>query len=114
MSGAFMVRSSGNDTVRTLAAAGSARSTDTYQRYAAGLYRQALLTRGDSALAEHVVRDVIADEHAPTPVPGVAETKHDTGYVRASSVPGSCPRDMAALLRAALLTLATSSKNRRK
>lgn len=107
-----MLRPGGNDTVRTLVTASWARSTDIYQRYAAGLYRQAL-TLGDSALAEHVIRDVIADERAPAPAPGVAETKHDTGYVRASSVPGSCPRDMAALLRTALLTLATSSKNRR-
>jgi hypothetical protein len=109
-----MLRPGGNDTVRTLVTAGSARSTDTYQPHATGLYQQALLTRGDSALAEHVVRNVIADERAPAPAPGVAKTKHDTGYVRASSVPGSCPRDMAALLRTALLTLAASSKNRRQ
>jgi hypothetical protein len=31
------------------------------------------------------------------------------GYVRASRVLGMCPRDMAALLRTALLRLATSS-----
>jgi len=109
-----MLRPSWNDTVRTLVTASSARSRDIIQPYATGLCRQALLILGDSALAEHVVRDVIADECAPAPAPGVAKTRHDTGYVRASSVPGSCPRDMAAPLRTAPLALATSSRNRRK
>ena len=48
--------------VRASAATGPARGRDMYQRYASGLYRQAFLTLGDSALAVHVVRDVIADE----------------------------------------------------
>jgi hypothetical protein len=37
---------------------------DIHQRYAAGLYRQTLLSLGDSALAEQAVRGVIADEDA--------------------------------------------------
>ena len=44
-----MLRSGKNGTVRTFVPACSARSKDTYQRYASGLYRQAFLTLGDSA-----------------------------------------------------------------
>jgi len=161
-----MLRSGKNGTVRTFVPACSARSQDMYQRYASGLYRQAFLTLGDSALAVHVVRDVIADECALPPAPefGEDDTRHrlaesvfrrcqqlaadrarrdgrpaspprdvvscadpggflsekergalglvligGLGYVRASKVLGMCPRDMAALLRTALLRLATSS-----
>ena len=57
-----MLRSGKNGTVRTLVPACSARRRDIYQRYASGLYRQAFLTLGDSALAVHVVRDVIAGQ----------------------------------------------------
>ena len=64
-----MLRSGKNGTVRTFVPACSARSKDMYQRYASGLYRQAFLTRGDSAFAVHVVRDVIADECALPPTP---------------------------------------------
>jgi hypothetical protein len=166
MRGASMLRSGKNGTVRTFVPACSARSQDMYQRYASGLYRQAFLTLGDSALAVHVVRDVIADECALPPAPefGEDDTRHrlaesvfrrcqqlaadrarrdcrpappprdvvscadpggflsekergalglvligGLGYVRASKVLGMCPRDMAALLRTALLRLATSS-----
>jgi len=161
-----MLRSGKNGTVRTFVPACSARSQDMYQRYASGLYQQAFLTLGDSALAVHVVRDVIADEYvlAPAPECGEDEARHGLaesvfrrcqqlaadrvrrdgrrappswdvascadpggflsekeraalglvligglGYVRASRVLGICPRDMAALLRTALLRLATSS-----
>jgi hypothetical protein len=38
------------------------RDQDIYDRHAAGLYRQALLTLGDTGLAEQVVSDVIVDE----------------------------------------------------
>jgi hypothetical protein len=86
-----MLRPSGNDTVRTLVTASSARSRDIYQPYATGPYRQALLTLGDSALAEHV---------AVTSLP--------------MSAPQPRHRGVAALLRTALLTLASSSTNRRK
>jgi hypothetical protein len=76
-----MVRSGKNGAIRPPGAATSSRDRDIYQRYATGLYRQAYLTLGDSALAGHVVRDVIVDECAL----------------------GIRPRDMAALLRTALL-----------
>jgi hypothetical protein len=165
MRGASMLRSGKNGTVRTFVPACSARSQDMYQRYASGLYRQAFLTLGDSALAVHVVRDVIADECALPPAPEFGEddarlrlaesvfrrcqqlaadrARRDCpgsppgdvasrvdpggflseqergalglvligglGYVRASRVLGMCPRDTAALLRTALLRLATSS-----
>ena len=73
-----MLRSGKNGTVRTFVPACSARSVDMYQRYASGLYRQAFLTLGDSALAVHVVRDVIADEYALAPAPecGEDEARH--------------------------------------
>ena len=61
-----------NGTVRILTP-GSARSGDIYQGYASGLYRQAFLTLGDSALAVRVVSDVIADECALAPARGCGE-----------------------------------------
>jgi hypothetical protein len=88
-------------TVRASATASSARSQDIYQRYAVVLYRQALLTEDDSALAEHVVCDAIVNERALAALPG-------SGDIRASRVPGIHPRDMAALLRAVLRKLTTS------
>jgi hypothetical protein len=65
------------DTVRPPVTASSARNRDICERYAAGLYRQALLTLGDSALAERVACDVIVDECAlaPAPGPGEADTR---------------------------------------
>jgi hypothetical protein len=51
---------------------------DIYDRYADGLYRQALLTLGDVGLAEQVVCDVIAD-HC-TRVPPSAGGAGDAGY----------------------------------
>ena len=61
-----------NGTVRFLTQ-GSARSGDIYQGYASGLYRQAFLTLGDTALAVRVVSDVIADECALAPARGCGE-----------------------------------------
>ena len=157
-----MSESAKNGTVRTLDTADSARIRDICHRYAAGLYQQAFLTIGDSASAEHVVRDVLADECALAPVaengeddtryrlaesvfrhceqlaadpvwrgcrpasPSAVDIDPDglsarergalglvliggLGYVRASGVLGICPRDMAALLRAALLRMAAAS-----
>jgi hypothetical protein len=161
-----MVRSGKHGAVRPPGTATSSRDSDIYQRYATRLYRQAFLTLGDAALAEHVVRDVIVDECALAPAPGSGEGdtprrlaesvfrrcqqlaadpawRHrlpaprlpgdvaggldpggllsakergalglvvigGLGYVRASSVLGIRPRDMAALLRTALLRLGTS------
>jgi hypothetical protein len=45
------------------------RDADVYRRYAAGLYRQALMTRGEPALAEHVVCDVLVNEAALARIP---------------------------------------------
>ena len=52
--------------VRALVTASPARSRDAdpYRQYAVGLYRQALLTRGDSALAEPVGSAVLVNEGA--------------------------------------------------
>ena len=49
-----------NGSVRILTQ-GSARSRDIYQGHASGLYRQAPVTLGDTALAVRVVSDVIAE-----------------------------------------------------
>jgi len=154
-----------NGSVRILTR-GSAGSRDIHHGYASGLYRQAFLTLGDTALAVRVVSDVIADGRAPASARGYGEddvryrlaesvfrrcqrlasdpARRDgrsvpppgdvsgrvgpggflseqergalglvliggLGHVRASRVLGICPRDMAALLRTALLRLATSS-----
>ena len=127
-----------NGTVGVFAKASSARSRDIYQRYATGLYRQAFLALGDLALAEYVTREVIVDECALAPVPGQGEddmrhrlaesvfrrcqqlaadpagrgcrpAQPPSGDVADCVDPGGiCPRDMAALLRTALL-LGTSS-----
>jgi hypothetical protein len=59
-----------NGTVGVFARASPARSRDIYQRYATGLYLQAFLTLGDSALAEHGTREVLVDECALAPVAG--------------------------------------------
>ncbi len=161
-----MVTSGKKGSVRDPGTATSSGCRDIYQRYATGLYRQAYLTLGDPALAEHVVCDVIVDECALAPEPGRSEgdtpgrlaesvflrcqqlaadpsRRHrlpaprlagdaaggidpdgllsvkergalglvvigGLGYARASSVLGIRPRDMAALLRTALLRLETS------
>lgn len=152
--------------VRASDTSGPGRRQDAYQRYAASLYQQALLTLADPVLAERVVRDVIDDECERPPVPGRGEDdaryrlaesvfrcchqlganpaqrdhrpaqrpygeaagcpdpvglldEHERGalglvlfgglgYVRASRVVGIDPRDMAVLLRAALLRLRAS------
>ena len=94
-----MLGSSKTGAVRAFVTAGSTRSRDAdlYRRYAAGLYRQALLTRGDSALAEHVVYDVIVNERALAAMP---ERGENGARYR---------RDLAALWRAVMRRLASSS-----
>ena len=94
------------------------RDADLYRRYAAGLYRQALLTRGDPVLAEHVVCDVIVNEAA---LARIAErSQDDARYRLTESVPrrgqqlaaGAVairPRDMAALLDVVMGGLQSSS-----
>lgn len=50
--------------VRAAATASPASSQEIYRRYAAVLYRQALLATHDSAWAEHAVCDVLVNECA--------------------------------------------------
>ena len=45
-------------------------AADIYRRCAVGLYKQALLTLGDSALAGDVACGVTAEECTPPPAPG--------------------------------------------
>jgi hypothetical protein len=124
-----MLGSSKTGAVRALVRASPARSRDAdiYRRYAVGLYRQALLTRADPALAEHLVCDVIVNECALARIPERGEDDEryrlrekergalrpalfgGLGYLRASRVLGIYPRDMAALLYAALRRPASSS-----
>jgi hypothetical protein len=49
-------------TVRAEAGSDRSQDADIYDRFGVGLYRQALLTLRDPALAGHVVCDVIVDE----------------------------------------------------
>ena len=85
-----------------LATASRARSQAIYQHHAAALYRQALLARGDPALAEHVVCDVIVNERALARMP---ERGEDDARYRLATY----PRAMAALWRALMRKLAPSS-----
>ncbi len=64
-----MLGSGQTGTVSARASARSARSQDIYQRYAAGLYRQALLNLDGSAMTEYDVCDVIVNESALARVP---------------------------------------------
>jgi hypothetical protein len=94
-----MLGSSKTGAVRAFVTVGSTRSRDAdlYRRYAAGLYRQALLTRGDPALAEHVACDVLVNERALARMP-------DRGDDRARY-----RRDMAALWHTVMRRLTSSS-----
>ena len=76
--------------VRASAAAGLARSQDIYQRYAATLYWEALLTVDDSASPEYVVRDAIVNECALAVIPG--RGGDDSRYRLAESVFRRCRR----------------------
>jgi hypothetical protein len=115
-----MLGSGKTGAVRAFVTARSVRSQDAdlYRRYAAVLYQQALLTRGDPALAEHVVCDVIVNEAALARIPERGED--DARYRLTESVLRRCqrlaagavtiyPRDMAALFHAVMRRLASSS-----
>lgn len=108
--------------VRALVTGSSPRSQDAdlYRRYAAALYRQALLTRRDPPLAEHVVCDVITNEAALAAIPERGED--EARYRLTESVLRRClslvagpawqvrhPRGMAAFLHAVMRRLASSS-----
>jgi hypothetical protein len=85
-----MLGSGKTGAVRALVTASSARSRDAdiYRRYAVGLFRQALLTRGDPALAGHVVCDVIVNEGALARIPECGED--DARYRLTGSVLRRC------------------------
>jgi hypothetical protein len=95
--------------VRASATASPARSQDSYQRYAIALYRQALLTPDDSALAKSVFRrlhQLIVGPAQQDRRPGLLG---GLGHIRASRVLGIHQRDMTVLLRTVLRRLTTSS-----
>ena len=71
--------------VRASASASSTRSRDVYQGYAVALYRQALLTLDDSAPAEHIVGDVVANEYALAPGRGAAKTTYVVAWLSRSA-----------------------------
>jgi len=115
-----MLGSGKTGAVGTFVTARSARGRDAdlYRRYAAGVYRQALLTRGDLALAEHLACDVIVNECALARIPDRGED--DARYRLTESVVRRCqrlaggavaiyPRDMAAIVHSVMRRLASSS-----
>jgi hypothetical protein len=69
------------------AGAAPSRDADLYERYGRRLFRQALLTTGDEAVAEQVVSDVIAGECASA---GRERGKDDTRYRLAESAFRRC------------------------
>jgi hypothetical protein len=75
-----MLRSTTTGAVRALVTTSSARGpgADLYRRYAAGLYRQALLTRGEPASARRVGCDVVVNERALARIPERGE--YDARY----------------------------------
>ena len=85
-----MLGSGQTGAVRASVTVGSARNRDAdlYRRYAVGLYRQALLTRCDSAWAEPVARDVVANERALARIPERGDD--DARYRRTESVLRRC------------------------
>ena len=107
----------------------SSRDADLYRRYATGLYRQALLTRGDPAPDEHGVCDVIVNERALARMPERGEDQAryrlgprarairrprvrlagGLGYVRAGGAMAIYPRDLGSLWHAVTRRLASSS-----
>jgi hypothetical protein len=104
-----MLGSSKTGAVRAFVTAGSprGRDADLYRHYAAALYRQALLTRGDPALAEHGICDVIVNERALARIPERGE--NDARHRLSPRARAIYPRDMAALWHAVLRRLRSSS-----
>jgi hypothetical protein len=80
-------------TAGTSATASRARREVIHQRLAAALYRQALLTFGDSVLAENVVCDAIVDECAL--VPAQEHGQDETRFRLAQSVFRRCQQSAA-------------------
>jgi hypothetical protein len=68
------------------------RDADIYDRYASGLYRQALLTLDDAHLAEQVVCDVLVEECSRTPAPGATRTVRVIAWrCRPTGIAGNWP-----------------------
>ena len=115
-----MLGSGKTGAVRASVAAGSVRSRDAglYRRYAAALYWQALLTRGDPAVAEHLVCDVVVNEAALARIPERGEDDAhrrltESVLWRCRQLPAAAvalyPGDMAAFLHAVMRRRASSS-----
>ncbi len=115
-----MLGSGTTGAVRAIVMGSPARSRDAdlYRRYAAGLYRQALLSRGDPALADHVACEVIVNECALARIPERGEDHAryrltESLLRRRQQLAGGAVaiyrRDMAALLRAVMRRLTSSS-----
>jgi hypothetical protein len=104
-----MLGSSKTGAVRAFVTPGSARGRDAdlYRHYAAALYRQALLTRGDPALVEHGICDVIVNERALARIPERGE--NDARYRLSPRARAIYPRDMAAHWHAVMRRLRSSS-----
>ena len=85
-------------TVRAEAGSDRGQDADIYDRFGVGLYRQALLTLRDPALAGHVVCDVIVDECALSPPPGRGEAaaRHRLAESASGAVSGWPPDTTAA------------------
>ncbi len=79
--------------VRASATASSARSRDSYQRYAVALYRQALLAPGDPAPAGQPAGDAAAGDAAAGEyalAPGAERGEDDAHYRLAESIVRRC------------------------
>src|ERR1700729_3880622 len=87
MLGALMLGLGKTGRVRTSVTASSPQCRGIYQRYAASLYRQALLTHLDPVPAEQVVCDVFVNEHALALLPEHGES--DARYRRQSRSSGA-------------------------
>jgi hypothetical protein len=115
-----MLGSGKTGAVRARVAASSVRSRDAdlYRRYAAALYWQALLTRGDPAVAEHAVCDVVVNEAALARIRKRGEDEAHRPLTESilwhcRQLPAAAvalyPRDVAAFLHAVMRRPASSS-----
>lgn len=86
-SGLLMLGLGKTGRVRASVTASSPHCRGIYQRYAASLYRQALLAHHDSVPAEQVVCDVIVNEYALALLPEHGED--DARYRRQSRSSGA-------------------------
>ena len=84
MPGAVLLPDSGRPSALSRAAAAASltvsRDGAIYDRHAAGLYRQALLTLGDAGMAEQVVSDVVLDECLRSAPPEATQTPQSCAW----------------------------------